>query len=627
MKKLNFILIFISFLMFMPFIVHAESMKATDYIKKIADDNGGDISNVETIGNTGLAYDGTTDNNLRYVGANPNNYIDISDYYTYNLYSSNKYSYMLFTDEQSCLARDNTGCQLQKKLGDKILWRIIGIIKIDGIEYLKIIRNNKLEDVYGDHLYWSYSLSTWNEASIKTNLNSTGYWNHIPDEVKNNLASVPFNIGTIPKETVYTYDFYEKESTSKWNGYIGLINPSDYGFASSGGGNTTRLECINKSLITYDSYEDCYLNNYITKLVNTVRFWMVNVTNSDNLKTYRIDGKNIQYSNYGQANGGQVQPVVFLKNDVKIYNGNGSMDTPYEIFNRYKIKTNHFKNNDVVVNIRDERGEKSGETIEINVNDLQGYIFKELIIKGNNEYISYEAVDDNKYSFIMPDSDVTITPVYEKIKSSINVEIANEIENLSIDIEDLTQVEYEEKVKFNVTPIKGYKVTNLKIVDEDNNEIEYKTTDNKNYTFTMPASNVTIISSYERVKNAVNVEDNKKTMEIIVEVNDAKAVVYEDKVVFEVIPEDGYVVEEIIIKDKNDNKINYKKLDNNKYEFIMPDTDVIITPKYRKIESLNVPNTLKNPNTGTGMYAVISLIILVLSISLYMVMKKRKTKF
>ena len=133
MKKL--LLPFLLFLMFIPFFVNAESMKATDYIKKIADDNGADFSNVETIGNTGLAYDGTTDNNLRYVGENPNNYIDISDYYTYNLYSSNKYSYMLFTDEQLCLARDNTGCQLQKKLGDKILWRIIGIIKIDGIEY------------------------------------------------------------------------------------------------------------------------------------------------------------------------------------------------------------------------------------------------------------------------------------------------------------------------------------------------------------------------------------------------------------------------------------------------------------------------------------------------------------
>lgn len=208
----------------------------------------------------------------------------------------------------------------------------------------------------------------------------------------------------------------------------------------------------------------------------------------------------------------------------------------------------------------------------------------------------------------------------------INVEIKNELEDVNVEIEDITSVKERENVRFKVTPIKGYKVNSIKIVDKDGNEIDYTETDKENeYSFIMPASNVTIIPSYERVKNSVSVNSGTNTEEIIIEVNDAKAVVYEDVVKFKVTPKDGYEVETIEIIDKAGNKIEYKKTNNiNKYEFIMPDTDVIITPIYRKIESLNVPDTLKNPNTGTGNHVVISIIALVFSSSIYLIMKKRK---
>ena len=139
----------------------------------------------------------------------------------------------------------------------------------------------------------------------------------------------------------------------------------------------------------------------------------------------------------------------------------------------------------------------------------------------------------------------------------------------------------------------------------------------------MSASNVTIVPSYERVKNAVSVEENNNTKEIIIEVNDATAVVYEDKVVFKVIPEDGYEIENIEIRDENNNTVEYKKTNNNnEYVFTMPDTDVTIKPIYRKIESINVPDTIKNPNTGTGTCIIMSIIALIVSTSFYLIIKK-----
>ena len=176
--------------------------------------------------------------------------------------------------------------------------------------------------------------------------------------------------------------------------------------------------------------------------------------------------------------------------------------------------------------------------------------------------------------------------MFDKIATfQINVGIVNETENLKIGIEDLTQVEYDEEVNFTITPIKGYKVNSIKIVDNDNNEITFSKTEKENeYSFHMPASNITIIPSYKRVSNSVIIEENANTKEFIIEVNDAKAVVYEDIVKFTIKPKEGYKLEGIDIIDKKDNKIDYKQTKNeNEYEFIMPDTDVTISPIYKFI--------------------------------------------
>ena len=207
----------------------------------------------------------------------------------------------------------------------------------------------------------------------------------------------------------------------------------------------------------------------------------------------------------------------------------------------------------------------------------------------------------------------------------ISIQVKNETKNIDINISDMTNVIKDDPIIFKMSPAKGYKINSIKIIDGANKEIEFEKTENMNeYKFIMPASDVTIIPSYERVKNSVNVEDNKNTKEFIIEVNDATAVVYEDTVRFKVEPEDGYEVEKIEITDEEQNNINYRKTNNkNEYEFIMPDTDVVITPTYRKIESINVPDTLKNPNTGTGISIIIIFMLIISSIT-YIIFKRKK---
>ncbi|MBQ3308015.1 MAG: hypothetical protein IJG68_07490 [Bacilli bacterium] len=298
-----------------------------------------------------------------------------------------------------------------------------------------------------------------------------------------------------------------------------------------------------------------------------------------------------------------------------IYNNKAKLDYKIGLATRPEL---YLLNNNMIRNV----GENYWLLTPYGYYLTENYINQNGAIKNTNLYFSYgvrpviSLMPEIKYNAGIGEKNNPYI-IDTRTNFIINVEMNNDTEDLTIEINDMTQVESEEEVTFKVTPIKGYKVTSLKIIDEDNHEIEYETIDNKNYSFIMPASNVTIIPSYERVSNSVIVEDNKNTKQFIIEVNDSKAVVYEDKVKFTITPEDGYEVEDVEIKDGKGNIVEYRKTDKeNEYEFIMPDTDVMIHPIYKKID-----NSLNNPKTGNRVF-IILLIVISLGIGIIIFKKK-----
>ena len=148
MKKL--ILPILLLMMYIPIYVNAESMKATDFIKKIVTDNGGNENSINPIGNTGLSYDGTKDNNIRYIGTDPNNYI----YYNCDNY----------------LEPSNDSCEL---------WRIIGIFG----DNIKIVRNESIGYYSYDATNLDWGTNQWGKtsnftgASLMLELNNEYYNN------------------------------------------------------------------------------------------------------------------------------------------------------------------------------------------------------------------------------------------------------------------------------------------------------------------------------------------------------------------------------------------------------------------------------------------------------------------
>ena len=277
----------------------------------------------EMLGKTIESYEVATDdpdNNIRYIGANPNNYVyfNCSDY-----------------NNQS----DST-CEK---------WRIIGVFKNmtkeDGsqADLVKIIRDDSL----GNIAWASSNANDWSTASLQTTLNGE-YYNGTyatgalkNDSTRNAIESVVWNLGGLSSASNIASTFYSAERgttvfsdhATTWPGKIGLMYPSDYGYATAGGSTTNRSACLAKELYNWDGSDvsDCKSNDYLYKsgydqwtLVPNSSYssYVFGVSNNTGFVYYG----NLMFDTYG------VRPVAFLKSNILISEvGNGSSESPFHL--------------------------------------------------------------------------------------------------------------------------------------------------------------------------------------------------------------------------------------------------------------------------------------------------------
>ena len=232
----------------------------------------------------------------RYIGANPNNYVT-------------------FNNET---------------------WRIIGVFSVDdgtgNVEQrLKLIRNESIGDIAWD----SNNTNDWPKATLNTNLNNGDYWtNSLTSDAKNMIGDTVWYLGgSSTYDDVTASMFYEIERgttvysgrSTSWTGKVGLMYPSDYGYATSGGTTTDRNTCLNKELFNWDSVSDCYNNDWI---FNSSTQWTITPRASYSTDVFYLHDTGYVYSsNANNARG--VRPVVFLKSSIKIVDGDGSSSNPY----------------------------------------------------------------------------------------------------------------------------------------------------------------------------------------------------------------------------------------------------------------------------------------------------------
>ena len=279
------------------------------------------IATLASTDTTNFATD-DPDNNIRYIGANPNNYVyfNCSDY-----------------NNQS----DST-CEK---------WRIIGVFKnmtkSNGSkeDLVKIIRDDRLGNISWD----SNNGNDWSTATLQTTLNGE-YYNGTyaigalkNDSTRNAIESVVWNLGGTESYTSASNGLashfygYERGTTvysgrpTTWTGKVGLMYPSDYGYATSGGSTTNRAACLAKELYNWKNSDvsDCKNNDYLFK--SSYYQWTLVHNSSSSDVVFGVNAKGY-VSNNGVRGTGGVLPAAFLKSNILISEvGNGSSESPFQL--------------------------------------------------------------------------------------------------------------------------------------------------------------------------------------------------------------------------------------------------------------------------------------------------------
>ena len=297
------------------------------------------------------------DNNIRYIGKDPSNYV-----------------YFNCSDYNNPTADT---CEL---------WRIIGVFnnvtKSDGSKenLVKIIRADSLgnyswdnkdtstgaETKYGKNdwttarlnyllnpghdsesiggsLYYDAKSGTCyygqNNATTSCDFTSTGLKN---DTTRNAIEEVVWNLGgtsdfTSARNGLASHWYgYERGTTvysgrpTTWTGKVGLMYPSDYGYATSGGTTKDRSACLAKELYNWESsnFSDCKGNDYLLDASNVQWTLAPHSAYADRVFHVRTVGPVYSlnaYRTYG------VRPALFLKSNIVVKSGTGESSNPYQL--------------------------------------------------------------------------------------------------------------------------------------------------------------------------------------------------------------------------------------------------------------------------------------------------------
>ena len=277
------------------------------------------------------------ENGLRYEGTDPNNYICL-DNKTSGACSSSSLLFRiigLFDEEYSTNGTSSSGT---KKL-------------------LKVIDTNN----YGgtDGKKWnSAGTNNWSTASLKTELNGTYLTTllgspNVNSKLSNSIANAKWHLGgasssnynTLTAEGIYKE---ERNASAIYSGNpssiyakVGLMYPSDYGYATVGGTNINKSECRTRDLYDWDGsiYSDCRNNDWLfisqNNFVNNVE-WTITPRSdtSGNVLHIRSTGNVSHQYNYIDVPNfyWAARPTFYLDSSVlKIVGGTGTSDNAYRI--------------------------------------------------------------------------------------------------------------------------------------------------------------------------------------------------------------------------------------------------------------------------------------------------------
>ena len=311
----------------------------------------GYVSELASTDTTNLATDDY--GNVRYIGQNPNNYVRV-DGEVWRIIGT-----MRGIDDGTGTKEDRVKLIRLESIGD-YSWDTsessvnnrYGVNEWSQADVMKLLNPGYESESVGGSLYWNNQSGTCysssNNGTTSCNFTSTG----IKDKLKPLISDAVWNTGATTTSSQIASKFYIEERgtrngkicssgiwcndtverTTTWTGKVGLMYPSDYGYATSGGSTTDRAACLNEELYNWDgsSVSDCKNNDWLyTK--GYARWTMTPFADSSlaNGAFYVASAGQVSY-NYA-FDGCGVRPVVYLTSSVGIESGDGSRWNPFTL--------------------------------------------------------------------------------------------------------------------------------------------------------------------------------------------------------------------------------------------------------------------------------------------------------
>ncbi len=224
-------------------------------------------------------------------------------------------------------------------------WRIIGLVNVMTSETnveqrVKIVKNESI----GTNAWDMSNKNDWTKATLNTYLNED-YYNKLNNNAQSMIDdNVLWNLGYGNFYSMNVHQFYQIErgensynsNTITWKGNIGLIYPSDYGYATSGN-EEGRNACLEHELYNQalNEYYDtiCNDNNWLKPKENDMLKYSWTITSlydGDNY-VFGIAPKLSIYVSHGSNYELNTFPTLYLTTKVNITDGNGTLETPYQI--------------------------------------------------------------------------------------------------------------------------------------------------------------------------------------------------------------------------------------------------------------------------------------------------------
>ena len=298
----------------------------------------------DRLGGTTTDLDG---GNIRYYGANPNNYIyfNCSDYSNQTSSTCETWRIIGVFDGKLKLIRgsqigkyswDNknksTGAENNSGKND---WTTARLMKLlNPSDYYTVDSN---DNNLGQSLYYNSAsgkcYSGQNNATVDCDFTSTGIKNA---ETRNMIAETTYNLGGWNSNSVYSNQIYEYERgttvysgrPTTWKGKIALAYPSDYGYAAD------LNQCKDKTLYDYDN-RTCTSNNWMKAIITnngSNTGWLLTPFSRLSYYAWYVDSDGfVNYYN-GACNASGAVPVLSLSSELGIESGgDGSSSKPYKL--------------------------------------------------------------------------------------------------------------------------------------------------------------------------------------------------------------------------------------------------------------------------------------------------------